>query len=213
MKIAFLYVTTVLLSVAVHAASIVDPSFNPGTGAGGGIVEQALPQPDGKILVCGNFTSFNGQNRGYVARLNSDGSVDSSFLAQPGYWVRNMALQADGKIIIGGYFTTVQGVPRNLVARLNSDGSLDPSFNPGLGARDIIAGGVDGNIDPFVFWVAVQPDGKILITGNFRSYDGASSTGLARINPDGSRDTSFNVGPGFDSWGRHILVLPNGQIL
>jgi uncharacterized delta-60 repeat protein len=164
------------------------------------------------MLVCGNFTSFNGANRGYAARLNADGSVDQSFWAQPGYWVRNMAVQPDGKIVIGGYFTTVQGVPRNLIARLNSDGSLDTSFNPGTGATDIIAGGIDGDIDPFVFWVAVQPDGKIIITGNFRNYNGQSSVGVARLNPDGSRDATFNVGGGLDSWGRHIELLPNGQI-
>lgn len=213
MKSVLLYLMGLAIGVAVHAASLVDTTFNPGSGSGGGIVEQVLLQPDGKILICGNFTSFNGQNRGYVARLNSDGSVDPSFLAQPGYWVRNMALQADGKIVIGGYFTTVQGVPRNLVARLNSDGSLDTSFDPGTGARDIIAGGIDGNIDPFVFWVAVQPDQKIIITGNFRNYNGAPSVGIVRINPDGSRDPSFNVAGGLDSWGRHVRVLANGQIL
>src|SRR5437868_3375906 len=82
-----LIVSAVALATLSHAAGILDSSFNPGSGAGGGIVEQALPQPDGKVLVCGNFTSFNGQNRGYVARLNSDGSVDQGFLAQPSYWV------------------------------------------------------------------------------------------------------------------------------
>jgi uncharacterized delta-60 repeat protein len=202
-----------MLATLSHAASILDTGFNPGSGAGGGIVEQALPQPDGKILVCGNFTSFNGQNRGYVARLNSDGSVDQGFLAQPSYWVRHMALQGDGKIVIGGYFKQVAGAPRSLIARLNSNGSLDPSFDPGSGATNIIAGGVDGNIDPFIFWLAVQPDGKIVITGNFRNYNGVSSTGIARLNSDGSLDRSFNVGPGFDSWGRHILLLSNGQML
>lgn len=198
---------------AASAASLLDTSFDPGTGASGGIVEQVLPLADGKILICGNYTRFNGRPKSYITRLNANGSVDESFSAQPGYWVRNMSVQADGKIVIGGYFTTVAGVPRNLVARLNSDGSLDTSFNPGTGATDIIAGGIDGNKTPFVFWTAVQPDGKILITGNFRNYNGASSTGLVRINPDGSRDTSFNVGSGLDSWGRHILVQPNGQIL
>lgn len=194
-------------------AGILDTTFDPGSGAGGGIVEQVLPLPNGQALVCGNFTSFNAQGKAYVARLNSNGSVDSSFTANPGYWVRNMAVQADGKIVIGGYFTTVQGQPRNRIARLNSNGSLDTSFDPGLGAQDIIGAGIDGNVDPFVFWVAVQPDGKILATGNFRNYDGASSTGIVRINPDGSRDTSFNVGGGLDSWGRHITIAPNGQIL
>lgn len=195
------------------AATLLDTTFDPGTGASGGIVEQVLPLSDGRMLICGNFTRFNGRPKSYVARLHANGSVDESFTAQPGYWVRNMSVQPDGKIVIGGFFTTVAGVPRNLVARLNSDGSLDTSFNPGTGATDIIAGGIDGNNTPFVFWTAVQPDGKILITGNFRNYNGASSVGLARLNPDGSRDASFNVGGGLDSWGRHILIQPNGQIL
>lgn len=202
-----------LLSVSAGISGVLDASFNPGSGAGGGLVEQVLPLSDGKILVCGNFTSFNGHNKAYAARLNSDGSVDDSFTANPGYWVRNMAVQGDGRIVIGGYFTTVQGASRNSIARLNSDGSLDTTFNPGSGATNIIAGGIDGNVTPFVFWVAVQPDGKILATGNFRNYDGASSVGIVRINPDGSRDTSFNVGGGLDSWGRHITITPNGQIL
>lgn len=199
-------------STQTQAASLLDPTFNIGTGANG-IVEQVLPLSNGKMLVCGNFTTFNGLNHAYMARLNSDGSVDETFNGQASYWVRHMAVQSDGKIVIGGYFTYVQGVPRSLVARLNSDGSLDPTFNPGTGATDLIAGGIDGNNDPFVFWVSVQSDGKILITGNFRNYNGASSVGLARINPDGSRDTSFNVGSGLDSWGRSMTLQPNGQIL
>lgn len=193
-------------------ASLVDTTFNPGTGANG-IVEQVLQQADGKILICGNFSSFNGQNKGYVARLNSDGSVDSTFTAGPGYWVRHIALQADGKIVIGGYFTTVEGVKRNRIARLNADGSHDLSFNPGAGCEVIIGAGIDGNVDPFVMWLEVLPDQKILAVGNFRNYNGAGSTGIVRINPDGSRDTTFNVGPGLDSWGRTIKPLSNGQVM
>jgi uncharacterized delta-60 repeat protein len=90
---------------------------------------------------------------------------------------------------------------------------LDQTFNPGTGMTNIIGAGIDGNIDPFVFWIALQPDGKIIATGNFRTYNGESSTGIVRINPDGSRDATFNVGGGLDSWGRHITVMPNNQIL
>jgi uncharacterized delta-60 repeat protein len=208
----------VCLSLAIFAsittinASLLDSTFNIGSGANG-IVEQVLPLSNGQILICGNFTGFNGKNRAYIARLNSNGSVDESFTGQAGYWVRHMALQSDGKIVIGGYFSNVAGVSRNLIARLNSDGSLDSSFNPGSGCMNIIAGGVDGNMDPFVFWCVVQTDGKIILTGNFRQYNGFTTTGIVRVNPDGSRDSSFNVGSGLDSWGRHILLQPNGQIL
>lgn len=210
MVVRLLLAFAVMLLAQARPASLLDTSFNPGSGANG-IIEKVIPLASGKILICGNFSSFNNQDRGYVARLNSDGTLDTSFWAKPGYWVRNMAVQTDGKIVIGGYFTTVDGVSRNLVARLNSDGSLDPSFNPGTGATDIIAGGVDGNIDPFIFWVAIQQDGKILITGNFTKYNGQTRWGLARLNTDGSLDTSFNCS--LNSWGRHILIQPNNQIL
>lgn len=196
---------------ALAQASLVDPTFNPGTGAAGGIVETVLPQEDGKILICGNFKSFNGVPRAFVARLNNDGSVDTGFEAHPGYWVRHMALQRDGKIVIGGFFTQVEGVPRNRVARLNSDGSLDRTFDPGLGAEGKVVQGDDK--DPFVFALAVQTDGKVLLAGNFRTYNGLLRNGIARLNPDGSLDAAFDVGAGFDSWGRSLLLLPNDQII
>jgi len=205
-------ITTCFLGITKVQAGLLDNTFDIGSGADG-LIEQALQAPDGKVLICGNFTTFNGINRGYVARLNNDGSVDQSFFAHPGYWVRHVALQPDGKIVIGGYFANVEGEPRNLIARLNPDGSLDPSFNPGSGADIIIAGGVDGNMTPFVFWQEVQPDGRIIITGNFRQYNGQPAMGIARLNPDGSRDTTFQIGQGFDSWGRFIKILPNDQIL
>ncbi len=212
MKSKWLVVTvTLLASIHSKAGSLLDTSFDTGKGADG-LVEQVLELPDGKVLVCGNFTSFNEQNRSYIARLNNNGSVDLSFEAHPNYWVRHMSVQKDGKIVIGGYFQTVNDIPRGLIARLNADGSLDPSFNPGTGATNIIAGGIDGNMTPFVFWTEVQDDGKILITGNFRDYNGESSTGLARLNPDGTRDSTFNMGWGLDSWGRVIKLASNGQI-
>src|SRR4051812_3976126 len=109
---------------SIEAGSLLDTSFDIGTGADG-LVEQVLELPDGRVLICGNFTTFNGQNRSYVARLNHNGSVDLSFEAHPSYWVRHMSVQQDGKIVIGGYFETVSDVPRSLIARLNEDGSLD----------------------------------------------------------------------------------------
>jgi uncharacterized delta-60 repeat protein len=212
LKTRFGFILIFFISLAIHAASSIDLTFDPGTGANG-VVEQALPLADGKILICGNFTQFNGKDHAYIARLNSNGSVDETFNGHPSYWVRHMSLQSDGKIVIAGYFSAVSDVPRNLIARLNADGSLDTTFNPGTGATDIIAGGVDGNNTPFIFWTALQSDGKIIATGNFLHYNGQSSVGLVRINPDGSIDPSFNVGAGLNSWGRHILVQPNGQIM
>jgi uncharacterized delta-60 repeat protein len=204
--------TIFLAGWATRAASLLDTTFDIGAGSDG-FVEQALQQPDGKVLICGIFTTFNNQPKAYCARLNANGSVDTSFDARPSYWVRHMALQADGKIVICGYFTSVAGQPRNRIARLNANGSLDTTFDPGTGAEVIIAKGIDGGADPFVFWVELQADGKILATGNFRNYNGQSSVGIVRINPNGSIDPTFNVGQGLDSWGRVIKILTNQQIL
>lgn len=201
------------LSWSASASSLVDPSFNPGSGVGGGIAETVLEQPDGKVLVCGNFTSFNGVPKEYLVRLNNDGSLDPTFSAHPSYWVRTMALQPDGKVVIGGYFHEVEGQPRNTIARLNGDGSLDTSFNPGTGAWGTLGIGIDGKTNEYVFATAVQPDGKILITGNFTNYNGTSIRGLARLNSNGSLDTTFDTGDGLNTWGRSLTLLPDGRFI
>jgi uncharacterized delta-60 repeat protein len=195
---------------------LVDLSFNSGGGGiDGGLVEQIVPQPDGKVLICGNFTQFDGVQKSYIARLNADGTIDYSFSAGVGYWVRTMALQPDGKIVIGGFFNNVEGQSRNLIARLNSDGSLDYGFDPGTGAVGTLGTSIAGNPSPFIFYTALQPDGKILITGNFTNYNGVTRNGIARLNTNGTLDVTFNVGGGLNnaSWGRSIMVQSNGQIM
>ena len=177
------------------------------------IAETVIAQPDGKILLSGSFTHFNGTPHGYMVRLNSDGSIDNTFSAQPSYRVRTMALQPDGKIVIGGFFNAVGFESRNLIARLNPDGSLDTSFDPGTGASGTLGVAIDGNPNPFVFATAVQNDGKILITGNFTNYNGTRITGLARLNSNGSLDTSFNVGDDLNTWGRSLTLLDGGRFI
>ena len=169
-----------------------DLSFDPGTGINAYINEMIL-QPDGKILICGNFTVYQSETRKSLARVNTDGTVDLSF--DPGVGpdnpdgeeiVYDMALQPDGKIVIVGNFQSYGGVSINKVARLNADGTLDTSFDPGAS--------VDTGKDPH--GVAVQPDGKILIGGNFSEFDGTSRERIARLNADGSLDMSFDPGSG-----------------
>jgi uncharacterized delta-60 repeat protein len=199
-------------ALIASAASMVDPTFKVGTGANW-YVEHMLEQPDGKILFCGLFSKYNDQPVPFIGRLNPDGSIDTSFRAQPAYWVRHMILLPDGKIVIGGMFTVVEGEYRRLIARLNPDGTLDRSFDPGRGGEVSIGTSIYGDPNPFIIWMDIQPDGKIVAIGNFHDYDGAASPGIVRINPDGSRDASFNVGSGLNTWGRFVRVLPNSQII
>jgi uncharacterized delta-60 repeat protein len=205
-----------------------DSSFNSGTGAEGyhGITSIAL-QSDGKILIGGDFNSYNGSSINAIARLNTNGSLDTSLnlgtvatidvqsiVLQPdgkilidgggglnsparllsngrvdttfnprrgaNYYIYSTCQQPDGKILIGGNFSNYNGNNRNCIARLNTDGSLDNSFNPGIGANNSI------------YVVALQSNGKILIGGDFTTFNGTSRNHIARLNKDGSLDTSFN---------------------
>jgi uncharacterized delta-60 repeat protein len=168
----------------------------------GGVIYKILLQPDGKILVGGTFQTINSFNRGRIARLNADGTVDASFNPPGGAndAVYDIDLQADGKIVIGGAFTGVNfDTTRKYLARLNADGSLDTSFSP--------------VIDNWIHAVKLQPDGKVLIGGRFDNVGGAPRAKYARLNANGSLDTGFNVGSGANSNVRDIELQSDGSII
>src|SRR6185436_2120224 len=107
-----------------------DPLFKVGSGANNKVHAIAI-QPDDKVIIGGRFTSYNTTNRAGIARLNSDGTIDSSF--NPGAGTDNpvfaLALTAKGKVVLGGSFTTVNGVTRPNLALLNTNGSVDLGFS------------------------------------------------------------------------------------
>lgn len=163
-----------------NANGTIDGTFSPVIV---GDVYRILFQPDGKILISGNFTQVNGMNRNRIARLNSDGTIDSNFNPVGGAngIVADIALQADGKVIIGGEFTGVNfDNNRKYLARLNSDGSLDGSYTPSLNAP--------------VYALKIQPDGRLLIGGDMTRVNGVARSRFARLNANGTLDPSFNVG-------------------
>src|SRR5207245_810246 len=114
---------------------------------------------DGKILIAGAFTTVAGTARNYIARLNTDGTLDSGFTPNVAYQsntqINALALQADGKILIGGNFLTVGGTSHTYVARLNADGTVDNTFNAPLSGAPLTG----------VMGVVLQPDGGVLVEG------------------------------------------------
>lgn len=174
---------------------------------------QFLELPNGQIVMAGRFIYIDGERTTNLARLNSDGSIDTSFRANVQVndlsfqGIRALARQADGKIVIGGSIVSVSGQARLGIARLNSDGSLDASFAP------ILRGLNDSTVGIEATNIAVQVDGKILITGSFRSVNGLARAGLARLNSDGSVDMSFAaVDPGASSV-NSLAIQSDGKIL
>jgi uncharacterized delta-60 repeat protein len=168
------------------ADGVLDFFFNPPIGSLGFVtsVSCLALQPDGRIVVGGSFSRLGGQAATGFGRLNADGTVDTGFTPGLNSYlaVGSLALQPDGKILVAG--TSVAPTTITNVVRLNTDGTLDATFNAGPGAN--ISGGV-GAIDALV----VQPDGKVLVGGSFQRLGGRSCTNLARLNANGSWDTTF----------------------
>jgi uncharacterized delta-60 repeat protein len=148
-----------------------------------------LLQPDGKILLAGNFLSFSGKSSKGIVRLNQDGNIDNSFNIGLGFnlydgtlntdenSVYNIELQKDGKIIAVGRFGSFNGKTSNGIVRINSNGSIDETFNTGSGFGFSI-----------VRSVKVQSSGKIIVGGSFQSYNGIQSKFFIRLNNDGTPD-------------------------
>jgi uncharacterized delta-60 repeat protein len=166
-------------------------------------VDSIAIQSDGKILVGGIFTTYKGVSANNIIRLNPDGSKDTSFDNSIGFnfTVNSVAIQSDGKILVGGAFTTYKGLTENYIIRLNPNGSKDTSFDNSVG------------FDAGVNSIAIQSDGKILVGGNFTTYKGLTENYIIRLNPDGSKDTSFDNSVGFDNSVISIAIQSDGKIL
>ncbi|MCI0748499.1 MAG: hypothetical protein L0Y58_24085 [Verrucomicrobia subdivision 3 bacterium] len=194
------------LTVNPPAGGDLDYSFAWG-GSINGPIRSVAVQPDGRIMIAGEFWTVNGAVRGNVARLNADGTTDHTFmngLSGASSSVYSAVVQSDGKILIGGYFAMVNGVNRHGIARLNADGTLDPGFLNGVAGTDVL--GVNA--------IAVQSDGKVVIGGPFSTVNGVRRNRIARLNADGTLDTGFQNGlSGADKWVRAVAVQNDGKIL
>ncbi len=180
----------------------IDGTFTPGTGPGN-YASNVVIQPDGKMIIAGFFKSYNGVTTTGIARLNVNGTLDTTF--NPTIEVveaDGLALQPDGKVIVVGFVRNIAGGPVVGIARLNPDGSTDSTFVIGTGFGDYSPRST-----------AIQPDGKILVGGNFPSYNGVARADLVRINSDGSLDTGYLAGAGPDSDVISIVVQPDGKAI
>jgi uncharacterized delta-60 repeat protein len=149
-------------------------------------------QQDQKLVIGGSFTTVNGQPRIGIARLNSDGSLDTSFTSPfiAGF-VRSLVCEANGKIVLTGIEVGS--------CRLNPDGSIDATFHQ----PDVVN----------TFVVAVQTDLKVFVGGDFSQIGTVTRQRIARLNVDGSIDTTFDPMTGPNSGIRCIYPLPDGKTL
>jgi uncharacterized delta-60 repeat protein len=172
-------------------------------------VQSVAVQSDGKMVCGGSFTTFNGITVNFIARLKSDGTLDTAFTTNAGTAfnnsVRSISIQSDGKLVIVGFFSTFNGVTVNRIVRLNSDGTRDTTFTTNTGTA------FNGN----VYSIAIQSDGKLIIGGQFTTFNGITVNRIVRLNADGTRDTSFttNTGTAFNSTVQTIAIQSDGKLV
>ena len=168
-----------------------------------GRVNAMARQADGKVVVTGEFTKFNGTASPNIVRVNDDGTLDPTFDAGTGFDQppKRLILQPDGKVIAIGRFTQFNGNAVPTIIRLLANGSLDSSFNVVLDAG--------GDVQT----AELLSDGRVYIGGDFLTVSGTSRPGAARINADGSLDSTFNALIGGSPTITALAVQPDGKLL
>jgi uncharacterized delta-60 repeat protein len=186
------------LIARLNADGTLDSAFAPEVTGTSPNVNSIAIQSDGKILIGGDFDTVNGETHDNIARLNSDGTIDSSLTTDVGGEVNVMTLQADGKILIGGNFSTVNATGKLGFARLlSADGSLDNTF----------ATSVDGAVRA----IALESDGEIVIGGTFQNVNSTARNRVARVDSEGDLDSTFN--PNSNGLVLSIAIQSDGKVL
>lgn len=150
--------------VRLNTNGTIDGTFAYGTGFTIVDAECIAIQSDGKILVGGNFSGYQGTTRQQLVRINTNGTIDLTFNTAIGFngVVTNIALQSDGKIICTGQFTTYKGVTVNGIVRINTDASIDSTWNTSTGFNTA------GTQTP----IAIQSASNIIVGGQFTQFNG-----------------------------------------
>jgi uncharacterized delta-60 repeat protein len=190
-----------------------DTDFNSGTGFAvdtnfqGGFFTpvNGVLVDNGKIVVTGSILAYNDVSCNYIARLNEDGSRDTSFDIGTGFNAPTFcaATQFDStveenKILVGGNFTDFNGNGCNYIARLDSNGNFDSTFNSGTGFTP--APYNSEGLPPLpVLDILVNPeDSTILACGYFIAYNDILCNSIVRLLENGTLDPTFNIGSGFN---------------
>jgi uncharacterized delta-60 repeat protein len=201
---------TNLIVLRLEPRGTLDKDFVLTTGFVGQVRAIAV-QPDGKILLGGSSRGFIPGSPLLLVRLNADGTPDRSFAwpLQPNDGVSALALQPDGRILVGGVLQPAPGEPGLGLVRLNPDGALDPTFN----SEVRLCGDCD------VRTLALDPQGRILIGGRFDRLNDTYQTLVARVNPDGTLDSTFQASmykypeTGEGEFVSSMALQPDGRLL
>ena len=162
--------TTVVALARLNSDGTLDTGYNFGGAGPDNAVAAISIQPDGKAIVGGFFTTYNGTGRNRIMRANTNGSLDTGF--NPGSGANNTVLafaqQSDGAILVGGDFTTFNGVTHNRHCRVSATGAIDATWTTGA-----------NNTVNTLCWI---PEGRVVVGGLFTNIAANASNRLARLN-------------------------------
>ncbi|MCW5898399.1 MAG: delta-60 repeat domain-containing protein [Flavobacteriales bacterium] len=193
--------------VRLNNDGTVDASWNTsGAGPSNQVMDIAV-MSDGRIVIAGNFVTYNGVNSYFITRLLPNGDRDPTFNIPPNAIngaVLAIDVQSHNKVVAVGEFFVCYGHSMPYIARFLVDGAVDLAFDIGSGFNAVTRD------------VLVLPDDRILVGGDFGSYNGNSSWGLALLTAEGPYDTGMVMDPGFTGgFGtvRKVMRQPNGKII
>jgi hypothetical protein len=160
-------------------------SSRTGLGTSGSVNDACMDEDDG-VVVVGDFISFDGKTANRIVRLEPNGTVDETYLANTGSGADGSINtiqynQKSGLSVITGNFTQFDGTPRNGIAVIDKDGTLNEGFAP----KEISGGKVN--------FATILNRGKIVVSGTFTKYAGISRPGFLILDMDGQAIQGFNV--------------------
>jgi uncharacterized delta-60 repeat protein len=181
--------------------STFDPGFISGSSTNSNITALELDANE-KPIIGGTFSSYSGSAVARIARINTNGTLDTTFNVGAGAnnTVWTIATGSGNSIYIGGEFTLYSGSAVNRITKINSNGTRDTSFNVGTGFNSIVD------------FITTDSTGKVYVGGQFTTYSGSSTPYFVRLNTNGTIDTTFNAGTGFDRPVKAIAIAADNKI-
>ena len=179
-----------------------DPTFDTTTGFNSNVNTIALDS-SGNLYVGGGFTTYKSTNATYIVKLFSNASIDTSFAIAGTTFnasIQTIVLDSAGKLYVGGTFTLYRGAANLRIIKLNTDNSKDTSFDNTTG------------FNTNVTQIVLDSAGKLYVAGLFTLYKSVSANSIIKLNTDGSKDTSFNFGTGFNSQTQGLFIDASGSI-
>ena len=180
-----------------------DTGFDTGTGTAGAAARAVLALPSGGAMLGGAFTTYSGVSQKGIAKVRANGTLETGWFGYvdgPSPVVNAIVRRSDEALIAGGAFTLAQTTARGRIALFGTSGTVDAAWANGSG--------FDGTVEA----LALQADGKVVVGGQFTAYDGTSRSRIARLNADGSLDTTFAPGAGFDAPVAAVAMQADGGI-